>query len=406
MQQKPKVLLASQPVYSKNKKLFGYELFFRNCGNVSALDYGEELATNDVLINMCTGLSDHLDVNHRPVFVNFPESILFSGSFLPIPAENIIIELPAGIKTDDETIEALLKFKARGYRFSLDQYNFEPESNPLLEVVDYVKVNVLNEEGENTRAKLANVSGYHVIWIAERVETEQQYLKFHQLGFSLFQGYFLAKPLPVEGHSLKGKAISAAETLNAVSREGIDIDELVEIVTRNPYLAAQLLKIINSPVCALQRKISSLKEAIVYLGLNVVRNWSIMLTMLNESSVSEGTERLVLTRAKACEEYATTSVFADPEKAFLVGLLSGVSLLFGIDNKLFLRHVSLNEDIISAVLLRKGFLGQILDEIIKTEHAIMQNPGGLKGRDDTFIGSFYMATNWVEQALNTMGADK
>jgi EAL and modified HD-GYP domain-containing signal transduction protein len=299
-----------------------------------------------------------------------------------------------------------LNFKAGGYRFSLDQYNFEPESTPLLEVVDYVKVNVLNEEGENTRAKLAKVSGYPVVWVAERVETEQQYLKFHQLGFSLFQGYFLAKPLPVEGHSLKRKAISAAETLNAVSREGVDIDELAEIVTRNPYLAAQLLKIINSPVCVLQRKISSLKEAIVYLGLNAVRNWAIMLTMLNESSVSEGTERLVLTRAKACEEYATTSVFADPEKAFLVGLLSGVSLLFGIDNKLFLKHVSLNEEIISAVLLRKGFLGQILDEIIKTEHAIMQNPGGLKSRDDTFIGSFYVATNWVEQTLNTMGTDK
>ncbi|SHJ29648.1 EAL and modified HD-GYP domain-containing signal transduction protein [Malonomonas rubra DSM 5091] len=402
MNKQNEILLASQPIYSKHKRLFAYELFFRHAENISAAEYGEEMATTDVLVNMCTGLSDHLDNNHRPVFVNFPADILYSDVSLPIAPENIIIELPAGLQVDKQTLDAVQKFKSEGFRFSLDSYNFAPCYDSLLEVIDYVKVDALAEQNENTQEKFNRVAKRSVVWVAERVETEAQYQKFLDLGFALFQGYFIAEPLQIEGQSLKQKAKICANTLESISHADIDIDKLCQIVAQNPYLATQLLKIINSPACALQRTISSLKEAIIYLGLGTVKNWIIMLSMLHDSSAKEGTGRVVLTRAKACEEYASTTVFTTPEKAFLVGLLSGVNLLFGIDNELFLKHSSLHEEITSAVLLRKGFLGQVLDEIIRTEHAIMQNPSSLKRDDDGFIGSFYLATNWVEKALNSI----
>jgi len=394
-----KTLLASQPIYTAERDLFGFELLFRHAENLSASEFGDDLATSDVLLNLCTGISEHFEFFSRPMFINLSENFLNSDAFLPLPPEGTVIDLPRSIKIDADMISAIKKRKEQGFSFALDNFGFESRYQPLLELVDYIKVDVLHECVGKLAVKLAEYQQYQVKWAALRVEKEKQFLDYSDLGFELFQGYFLARPLPVEGHKIRANLHNSIGTINAVNQPDIGIDELTDIVSKDPALAAQILKIVNSPACSLIRTISSIKDAVNYLGLIQVRKWAIMMAMLNDSQTSPGAMRLILTRAKACENYATTSPFANPDHAFLVGLLSGIQLLFGVKNDIFIEKIRLQSDIETAVLTHGGILGQILNEVLRTERSIMVKLSAPPPNCDELYSSYSAATNWSEKVL-------
>lgn len=150
---------------------------------------------------------------------------------------------------------------------------------------------------------------------------------------------------------------------------------------------------------SLGREVNSVREAIVYLGLIQVRKWIIMMSMLNDLTASRGTVNLVLTRAKACENYIERSLSVKSDQAFLVGLLSGVHLLFGIDNKLFFEQISLPTVIEEAIFEEEGVLGQALSKILKIEYAIMQNTSEIADQEDIGLSAYCDASTWTEDVL-------
>lgn len=396
-----KTLLASQPIYSAEKDLFGYELLFRHKLFASADAYGEDLATSEVVLNLCTGITQQIDLFSRKIFINLSKGLLLSDAFLPLPPESVVIELPSSIQVSEALINGIKKWKNAGFNFALDGFDFNSRYQPILNDIQYLKVDALNESIDNLASKMSQLGNDSVIWIAERIETEAQFVQFKKLGFSLFQGYFLAKPLAVQGQTVRGKINTSITTINTVSQPDIEIDDMARAVSRDPSLATQLLKIVNSPVCDLLRPMSSIRDAIVYLGLIQVRKWIMMMSLLNETTSNTGAIHLVLTRAKACENYAAATLLVKSDQAFLVGLLSGVHLLFGIDNALFLQQVSLQPEIAKAILEEEGLLGGILSKIKQVEYAIRQNSATGHDQDAPEFSAYHSASGWAEGVLAT-----
>ena len=87
-----KTLLARQPIYSAQKDLFGFELLFRHELASSANEFGEDLATSEVLLNLYTGTNQQSDLFSRKIFINLSEGLLLSDAFLPVPPESVVIE--------------------------------------------------------------------------------------------------------------------------------------------------------------------------------------------------------------------------------------------------------------------------------------------------------------------------
>lgn len=221
-----KTLLARQPIYSAQKDLFGFELLFRHELAVSAHEFGEELATSDVLLNLYTGTAQQSELFSRKIFVNLSEGLLLSDAFLPVPPESVIIDLLPTIQINEPLINGIKKWRAAGFSFALDDFDFSPRFQPILDDIQYIKVDALNESIDYIAAKMQNLSNYSLNWIAERVETEAQFDKFKELGFTLFQGYFLAKPLTIQGQSVRGKINNSIAVINAVSQPEIEVAEM------------------------------------------------------------------------------------------------------------------------------------------------------------------------------------
>jgi c-di-GMP phosphodiesterase len=399
-----KLLLASQPIYTVKKDIYGTELLFRHELFASACDYGEEQATSEVILNLCTGIGDQLNECSPKMFINLSEEFLYSNEFLPLPPDKVVIELPASLDFKDKLVDRIKTWRQAGFRFSLDDFDFDRRLLSILDDIDYIKVDALDQSLENDFLKRSDFIRPHLIWAVKRVETEEQYFRFKSLGFTLFQGYFLAKPAEVQGQSIRGKINNSITTINAASLPEIEIDEMVAIVSRDPSLATQLLKIVNSPACELLRPMKSIRDAVVFLGLIQVRKWIMMMSMLNDSASSVGAINLVLTRAKACENYAAITLSIRSDQAFLIGLLSGVKLLFGIEVDDFLKQLPLQEDVAKAILNHDGILGQVLKEIKMVEYQIMQQAEAVCEQDGALLSSYQEAHQWAEQVLSTAKA--
>jgi len=399
-----KLLLACQPIYTANKDIYGTELLFRHEFFASACEYGEEQATSEVILNLCTGIGDQLNKCSPKMFINLPEKSLYSNGYPPLPPDKVVIELSSSLDFKHKLVDRIKAWKQVGFSFSLDDFNFDERLIPILDHIDYLKVDALDKSLEKNLHKQSTFIRPHIVWAAKRVETEEQYIQFNSMGFRLFQGYFLAKPTEVQGQSIRGKINNSIATINATSLPEIDIEEMVAIVSRDPSLATQLLKIANSPACELLRPIKSIRDAVVFLGIIQVRKWIMMMSMLNDSASSVGAINLVLTRAKACENYAAATLSIRSDQAFLIGLLSGVHLLFGIDVDEFLRQLPLQEEIAKAILTHDGTLGQILKVIKTVEYQVMQQSGTVCEQDAVLLSAYLEAHQWAEQIQMTAKA--
>jgi len=154
-----------------------------------------------------------------------------------------------------------------------------------------------------------------------------------------------------------------------MQEDNVDIDSLCHIISQDAKLSYQLLKIVNSPLCRVPKKVSSLKEAVVFLGLQQVKKWGMALVMSgNSGAESPELFRILMTRARTCELFATSQNYQKPESFFMVGLFSGIDAVMLAEKKWLLGKLELVEDINEALLFEKGTKGKVLKMVLALEH--------------------------------------
>ena len=72
----------------------------------------------------------------------------------------------------------------------------------MLEFVDIVKVDLPAVEQRELRQLVRRLRRHPVKVLAEKVETREEFEFCLKLGFDLFQGYFFARPVVLEGASI------------------------------------------------------------------------------------------------------------------------------------------------------------------------------------------------------------
>lgn len=396
-------LLASQGIYNRNRELYGTELLFRNDSGNSALEVGEDVATSEVVLNHCASISQEVAHLRRPTFINVCAEFFMSEAFLPIDPSQVFIELVERIEITPEFIAAVKKWKKKGFRFALDDFEFTEQWYPLIEIADVIKVDVLGQDQDVVIERKNTYSDSTCLWLAERIETQEEYDFYKSEGFDLFQGYFLARPKVIKGKNIRPEQTSASEILR-VTTSNVPMDEVAASVERDPKLSLQILKMVNSPLYSLQRPIESIKEAIVFLGIGQLRKWALLLSLVGAGKNCLEAHRIVLNRAKFCECYALQLGEADPDRAFMVGLLSGLDVLLEVDPGEFINLLNLTDDIKIAVIEKQGRLGKILKLSLNLEHLVSTFPERLYGSKQAVLDVYHESFYWTEEILREISA--
>ena len=71
-----------------------------------------------------------------------------------------------------------------------------------------------------------------------------------------------------------------SKSMQAMQRETPNIGEISEIISADAPLSAKVLRVVNSPFYGLSNKITSVHQAMVYLGLNTVKNLALSFSLL------------------------------------------------------------------------------------------------------------------------------
>ena len=326
--------VARQPILNLNKEVVAYELLFRDgednkFPNVDANQATSSILTHNQLtmgIENITGeLAAYINFDHESLIDNFP-------NFLD--PQRVVIEILEGVKVSPAIIKACRILKERGYRLALDDYDFDPKWRVLLPYIDILKVDVMETSLLTISRHVRELEGQDKVLLAEKVETAQQFEKLKLLNFTLFQGYFFAKPELLKRKKVSTSERGIIELIEQSSRTTLDLDRINEILESDPGLTYKLLRFINSPTYGCSQEITSLKHALAFIGEAELQKF-ISLLALSNLSKNKPSEilRLSLARAKFCEQISLYRQDAEnPPKAFLTGLLS---LIDGIlDNEL------------------------------------------------------------------------
>jgi HD-like signal output (HDOD) protein len=137
----------------------------------------------------------------------------------------------------------------------------------------------------------------------------------------------------------------ACQVLRLLQDEEFDSSELVRYLETDPALTSSILRIVNSSYYGLTRNISSLPEAVAYLGMRSLRLAVLNFGLLQElaqdtpAKVYQDFWRRSLTMAAVASRLAVKKSTLSRDEAFSVGLLADVGVLVfaQLDTKTYVR---------------------------------------------------------------------
>ena len=126
----------------------------------------------------------------------------------------------------------------------------------------------------------------------------------------------------------------AIKILEAVQRQNPDLQEIAEVISNDPPLSAEVLKLINSPFFGLSRRVTSVFHAVSMLGMNVIKNIALSFALVKEFSKHGQGDfdypsfwKYSLTTAIAARKTAERLNREGAEDAFFIGLLHDMGAL-------------------------------------------------------------------------------
>lgn len=365
-------LLARQPIFNTKMKVVAYELLCRS-SHVNRADFSNgDAASSQVLLNAFTELSISNVVGKHLAFINFTRNLLQTPP--PFDRKQLVVEVLEGQKVDAAMLHALKVLREHKYTIALDDFVLTPETQSLIPYADIIKLDVLQLSAKDIVAHVKHIQPFGIKLLAEKVETYEMLEFCKSTGFDLFQGYFLARPQIISGRKMSDNKQSVLQLLSALQDPDVPVDKVEKMLARDTVLTFKLLRLVNSAAFGLARKVDSLKQAIMLLGLNKIKNWVNILAMSNLGDKPHELSVSALTRARMCELIAnqlTGKVKADG--FFTVGLLSTLDAFMDVPMATLLDSISLSQHINDAILKQLGNEGKVLEIITYYEKGEWQN---------------------------------
>jgi EAL and modified HD-GYP domain-containing signal transduction protein len=397
------LMMAQQPILKKTKEIFGYELLFRGKDSLNANIADGETATSQVLVNLCIGITKLESQLRKPFFINMTTDLMLSDAFFPIDPDTVYIEILEKQKLTPEFFAALKKWRSAGYRFALDDYQFDIDYQALLPWVSIVKIDVLATPPEQHLAQIAELKSRGLILLAEKVEDLAMFELCKKLGFDLFQGYFLQRPELIKGKRIDSAIHGAIELVNALQNKDISIEAIADLVTKNPKLSYQLLRILNSPICGVYKTVVSIKEAVIFLGLVQLKKWALLITLTSSTNQPKALLKVLLTRARCCQLLAESKKSPLADSAFMVGLMSGIDAVFNVEKTVALEQIALDKNALDAIMNQTGELGSYLTQTLSCEEQNWDNIHSLSSAERTILNrAFLDAMLWSEEVMQSI----
>lgn len=332
-----------QSILSAKGRVHGYELFF----DPAAEDDGR--ASRTILDDMVLFGFERL-TRGLPCFVRCSAEALTDRLVEVLPPPLTVLEIPQPLEITPKVLEACRALRHTGFRLALVDCRSGLRESPLLEQVDYIKVDFPTIDGSLIADLREHSSGSFATLIADNVQSQEEFRRAEQAGFSFFQGFYFCFPEAVRNARVPSNRMVHLEILQQLFRDPLDLKRLCPLVMRDAALVYRLLRLVNSPICAIRREVDSVEAAILALGDIAFRRIATLAIQceINSSETAE-TIHMALVRARFCE-LASPIARLDANEQYLLGMMSMLPAMLRVPMTALAHDLPLRQRVVEALL--------------------------------------------------------
>jgi EAL and modified HD-GYP domain-containing signal transduction protein len=137
---------------------------------------------------------------------------------------------------------------------------------PLAEIADIIKVDLLLTSEEQHADLVKQYGPCRCRMLAEKIETQTDFLRARDQGFVYFQGFFFRRQEMLNIHDMPASRLHYLHMLQEVSRPELDVGELEKLIKSETSVCYRLLRYLNSAVFGVKSEIHSVRHALGYAG--------------------------------------------------------------------------------------------------------------------------------------------
>lgn len=393
--------LARQPILDSQGQVHAYELLFRS-GRENASAAEDDIATRTILDNSIVFGLEKL-ARGLPAFVSCTPRVLTEEQVRILPPRMTVLQVLETVELTPGLIQACIRLKTMGYRIALEDFTWRSPLQPLVSFADFIKVDFLKASDSERRLLISKLPSQSTL-IAEKVETRAAYDTARAEGFSLFQGYYFCAPAAVRVTKIPANKFCHLQLLQLLQHDPTDLHKIGEQVKRDPGLSYRLMRMVNSPVCAIRQKVSSIEMALIAVGDDQFRRLA-SLAIASELSSGENGEilRMAFIRARFCE-LAAPLFGLDPGEQYLIGLFSMLPAMLRVPMKDVLLALPLRWEVEQALLEQEETVRAPLEWVEAEERRDWERcerTASDSGVDQAQLADHYLnALLWADEALS------
>lgn len=394
--------IGRQPILDTKQQIVAYELLFRDSANAKDAVIEDNLkACARVLVNTMSDMGAQWLLGDKLAFINVSEELLHSEFLELLPPQRTVLEVLETVPPSEAVVQRLKELRGQGFQIALDDYVYTPESAPMLQCAQYIKIDVQDHGLDNTAKLFAQLKVLPVKLVAEKVETYEEFEACKKMGFHFFQGYYFAHPETLSAKVINPSYASVLDLLNMVSRDA-EVKDVETGFKRDPALSFKLLRYINSVGFGLSCEIQSIRHALTILGTKQLYRWlTLLMVTAGENATAPALMKTAITRGRLTELLGTDYFEkTDRDNLFIVGVFSLLDAMLEMPMAQVLEKVLLPEAVTDALLNREGIYGPFLQLAEACEDAdssrIAELAASLQYDPDKVNDCHIAALAWVE----------
>ncbi|CAM2824896.1 histidine kinase [Pseudoalteromonas atlantica] len=400
------VFVARQAIFNRKQNVVAYELLFRNSAENFFPDIEEGQATARLIMENQLNLGTRHITSGKTALINIGPDSLKHNLCDFLPCKDVVIELLETIEPTDDNYQLCRELFHKNYKLALDDFVYNEQWERFLKFIKLVKFDIAQTPLSDIAEIVEKLKQHKKIKIlAEKIETQADYHQAHKMGFDYFQGYFFAKPTMHEQQDIDYNYALVVAIYAQVMKPSPDIKQISALFEADAALAYKLMRLINSGVFPIQSKISSIKQALVYLGHERLKKFvSLIVTAHTAGKKPAELMQVCVVRARFCELIAKQVSKSLVGEAFLTGLFSLLNAILDQPMSLLVEKLPFPDDIKAALLNEKNTLYYILNVVQAyetgswwtLEKAVIL----LNVKSDVLPGLYNQAVDWADNYKN------
>ena len=357
----------------KHGEIIGAELMIQGDEESLYNSSSDSVAAN-TMVAFLTENSNRI-FDDKITFMTFTPALLFRNTPKMFDKDKVIIQIEDSIIIHPLAAILIGKYREEGYRFAINDFQFTPKYFSMLEHVDYIKVNVAGDLSETKRRSLANIvemsHGFKKKFIATGVNSKAEYEFAKELEADYVEGSYIADATITKTSKIEYLQGNLYHLLIEVTKDEPDMELLEEIVSRDASLTYSLLKMANSAYFAAHHKTASIRQAIMRVGINQLKQWLYLLSFKEDEETSE--ELLKTSFMRANFAYSLVKKMKgfpiNAADAYLMGMFSTLGYMIDATMDEILQDIPIVDEVRAALVSGEGEAGKLYELILSYEKA-------------------------------------